>query len=112
MKSKSPGRSTSRGVPKEQGSSSPEHKNDLLIAAIGASAGGIEPSTELATPLPHDTAMPFVLVHHLNPDHKSLLTELISKKPAMRVREVTEGMAIEPDHFTSFLPTPPCPFPT
>src|SRR5689334_23131631 len=98
MKSKSSGRSISRGVPKDQPSSPPEHKNDLLIAAIGASAGGIEAFTELVTHLPEDTGMAFVLVQHLDPEHKSLLTELISKKTAMRVKEVTNGMTIEPDH--------------
>jgi two-component system CheB/CheR fusion protein len=35
-------------------------KDDLLIAAIGASAGGIEAFTELMTNLPADSGMAFV----------------------------------------------------
>ena len=42
--------------------------------------------------------MAFVLVQHLDPKHHSLLTELLSKKTAMRVREVTDGMKVERDH--------------
>jgi two-component system CheB/CheR fusion protein len=98
MKSKPSGRNHPRSSPKEDGPAPPERKNDLLIAAIGASAGGIEAFTELVTSLPNDTGMAFVLIQHLDPEHKSLLTELISKKTAMRVKEVTNGMTVEPDH--------------
>ena len=73
-------------------------KDDLLIAAVGASAGGIEAFTELMINLPADSGMAFVLVQHLDPKHRSLLTELLSKKTAMRVTEVTDGMKVERDH--------------
>jgi two-component system, chemotaxis family, CheB/CheR fusion protein len=69
-----------------------------VIAAIGASAGGIEAFTELMTNLPADSGMAFVLVQHLDPKHHSLLTELLSKKTAMRVTEVTDGMKVERNH--------------
>ncbi len=97
MKPKSSGRN-SRNSSKEDGSAPSEHKNDLLIAAVGASAGGIEAFTELVTNLPTDTGMAFVLVQHLDPEHHSMLTELLSKKTAMRVNEVTNGMTVEPNH--------------
>src|SRR6267142_592802 len=73
-------------------------KDDLLIAAGCASSGGIEAFTELMTNLPADSGMAFVLVQHLDPQHPSLLTELVSKKTAMRVTEVTDGMKVERDH--------------
>lgn len=73
-------------------------KDDLLIAAIGASAGGIEAFTELMSHLPVDSGMAFVLVQHLDPKHHSLLTELLSKKTAMQVKEVTDGMNVQADH--------------
>ena len=73
-------------------------QSGLLIAAVGASAGGIEAFTELVTHLPEDTGMAFVLVQHLDPKHHSLLTELLSKKTPMPVSEVTDGMAIEANH--------------
>src|SRR5215813_5610714 len=97
MKPKSSGRN-SRNSSKEEDSALSEHKNDLLIAAVGASAGGIEAFTELVSNLPTDTGMAFVLVQHLDPEHHSMLTELLSKKTAMRVKEVTNGMTVEPNH--------------
>lgn len=97
MKPKSSGRNP-RNSSKEEDSALPGRKNDLLIAAVGASAGGIEAFTELVSNLPTDTGMAFVLVQHLDPEHHSMLTELLSKKTAMRVKEVTNGMAVEPNH--------------
>ncbi len=79
--------------------SKPAHRsNDLLIAAIGASAGGIESFTDLLESLPNDTGMAFILIQHLDPKHESGLTALLSKKSAMSVREVTEGMRVEANH--------------
>src|SRR5438067_1775967 len=61
MKSKSSRRTKPAASPKDGDSPSPEHKNDLLIAAIGASAGGIEAFTEFVSNLPKDTGMTFAL---------------------------------------------------
>ena len=98
MKSKSSERSKTRNSPKENESSPKDPTRDLLIAAIGASAGGIEAITELLSHVPADTGMAFVVVQHLDPSHHSMLTELLSKKTAMRVKEVTDGMTVEPHH--------------
>jgi two-component system CheB/CheR fusion protein len=70
----------------------------FLIAAIGASAGGIEASTELIGRLPINTGMAFVLIHHLDPTHRSMISELLSKRTKMPVCEVQDGMKVEPDH--------------
>ena len=71
---------------------------DATIVAIGASAGGIEALTELMTHLPADTGMGFVLVQHLDPKHHSILTELLGRKTAMSVTEVSEGVPVAPNH--------------
>ena len=42
--------------------------------------------------------MAFVLVQHLDPDHKSLLVELLAKQTAMPVVQAEDGMAVVPDH--------------
>src|SRR5215831_1401635 len=55
-------------------------RDDLLIVAVGASAGGIEAFTDLISHLPVDTGMAYVLIQHLDPKHHSLLTELVAKK--------------------------------
>ena len=98
MKSKSPGRNQRNSPNDDDPAQQPERKNDLLIAAVGASAGGIEAFTELISNLATDTGMAFVFVQHLDPEHHSMLTELISKKTTMRVKEVTNGMTVEPNN--------------
>jgi two-component system CheB/CheR fusion protein len=74
------------------------HDGDTTIVAIGASAGGIEALTDLMNHLASDTGMAFVLVQHLDPKHHSILTELLARKTAMPVTEVSEGIAVEPNH--------------
>jgi two-component system CheB/CheR fusion protein len=73
-------------------------KDGFLIVAIGASAGGIEAFSELIRNLPADTGMAFVLIQHLDPKHHSILTELVSRETSMRVAEVRDGMAVQPNH--------------
>ena len=74
------------------------NKNDFPIVAVGASAGGLEAMMELLKYLPYDTGMAFIYVQHLSPDHKSMLTEILSKKTKMKVREIDEMDNIEPDN--------------
>jgi len=68
------------------------------IVGIGASAGGLEAFSQLLSHLPIDTGMAFVLVQHLDPTQKSLLTEILSRTTQMPVCEVQDGMAVEPNH--------------
>ncbi len=71
---------------------------DHPVVGIGASAGGLEAFTELLKHLPADTGMGFVLVQHLDPDHPSALTDILSRQSPMPVREVTDDTRIERDH--------------
>jgi two-component system CheB/CheR fusion protein len=76
----------------------PDSNGHFLVAAIGASAGGIEAFTELMQNLAPDTGIAFVFIQHLDPSHESLITELIGRQTKMRVAEVTDGMEFEPNH--------------
>jgi two-component system CheB/CheR fusion protein len=67
------------------------------IVGIAASAGGLEAFTELLSHLPVDTGMAFVLIQHLAPYHKSLLTEILARQTQMPVSEVKDGVAVEPN---------------
>src|SRR3954469_11976814 len=69
--------------------------NAFPIVGIGASAGGLEAFTELLQGLPADTGMAFLLVQHLDPKHKSLLSEILGRATAMPVREAGEGEKVE-----------------
>ncbi|TCD00252.1 PAS domain S-box protein [Pedobacter frigidisoli] len=72
-------------------------ENSFPVVAIGASAGGLEAITELLKNLPSDTGMSFIYVQHLSPDHKSMLTEILSKHTKMKVQEIDQMDKIEPD---------------
>jgi two-component system CheB/CheR fusion protein len=73
-------------------------KSKFPVVAIGASAGGLEAMMELLKYLPSDTGMAFIYVQHLSPDHKSMLTEILSKKTKMKVQEIDDMDKIEPDN--------------
>ena len=70
---------------------------DFPIVGIGASAGGLAAFEAFFSGLPPDTDMAFVLVQHLAPDHKSMLTELIRRCTRMQVFEVEDGMTVQPN---------------
>ncbi|HEY9647662.1 MAG TPA: chemotaxis protein CheB, partial [Chroococcidiopsis sp.] len=67
------------------------------VVGIGASAGGLEAFTQLLNHLPADTGMAFVLVQHLDPTQKSLLTEILARTTVMPVNEAQDGMIVEPN---------------
>lgn len=67
------------------------------IVGIAASAGGLEAFTQLLSHLPADTGMAFVLIQHLDPNHKSLLSEILARTTQMPVNEVKDGVAVEPN---------------
>ena len=69
------------------------------IVGIGASAGGLAAFEAFFSGMPADAdpGMAFVLVQHLAPDHKSILTDLIRRYTRMQVFEVEDGMAVRPN---------------
>jgi two-component system, chemotaxis family, CheB/CheR fusion protein len=69
------------------------------IVGIGASAGGLAAFEAFFSGMPVDVdpGMAFVLVQHLAPDHKSILTGLIQRYTRMQVFEVTDGMTVAPN---------------
>lgn len=68
----------------------------FYIIGVGASAGGLEAIRQLigqAAPVfPHT----FVIIQHLSPDHKSLMTEILSRETDLEVEEVTDDAPVEP----------------
>ncbi len=88
---KSQSKSTKSGSPASSGDHFP-------IVAIGASAGGLEAMVELLQHLPPDTGMAFIYVQHLSPNHKSMLTDILSKKTSMKVQEIDDMDKIKPNN--------------
>ncbi len=81
-----------------QPDNAPEHAKRPLIVGIGASAGGLEAFKTFFDHMPADTGMAFVLVQHLDPDHHSLLAELLGAHTDMPVAEAEDGIEAAPDH--------------
>ena len=67
------------------------------IVGIGASAGGLAAFEAFFSGMPADVdpGMAFVVVQHLAPDHKSILSELIRRYTRMQVFEVEDGMPVQ-----------------
>src|SRR5436190_21977259 len=67
------------------------------IVGIGASAGGFEAFNDFLSQLPKDLGMALVLVQHLDPKHKSKLTELLGRATSLPVIEATNDKEVKPD---------------
>ena len=76
-----------------------EPRKNFPIVGIGASAGGLAAFEAFFSGMPSDAepGMAFVLVQHLAPDHKSILTELVRRYTRMQVFEVEDGMEVNPN---------------
>ena len=76
---------------------SDSHTDSFPIVGIGASAGGLAAFEAFFSGMPADIdpGMAFVIVQHLAPDHKSILSDLIRRYTRMQVFEVEDGMKVQ-----------------
>lgn len=89
------GKATARPAEAAGRDNAAEGRSDrLLTVGIGASAGGLEAFKTFFSHMPAESGMAFVLVQHLAPGHKSMLTELIGRATAMPVTEAADGMPL------------------
>ncbi|MEE3161032.1 MAG: chemotaxis protein CheB [Pseudomonadota bacterium] len=65
---------------------------------IGASAGGLEALQDLFANTPSDTGGAYIVVQHLSPDYKSMVSELLSRYSEMPIQEISDSTEIYPDH--------------
>lgn len=68
------------------------------IVGIGASAGGLEAFERFLGRLPPDSGLAYVLVQHLDPEHESLLAEILSRATHLPVEIAKDAQRIERDH--------------
>ncbi|MGA2126866.1 MAG: chemotaxis protein CheB, partial [Xanthobacteraceae bacterium] len=74
----------------------PKERASFPIVGIGGSAGALEALKLFLPAVPVDSQMAFVVVLHLAPDHKSLLTELLARLTRLPVRSIDDGTEVEP----------------
>jgi two-component system, chemotaxis family, CheB/CheR fusion protein len=78
----------------------PERKA-FPVVGIGASAGGLEPLEAFFANIPTDKPpavdMSFVVIQHLSPNHKSIIGEILKKDTDLPIKEIRDGMTVEPN---------------
>ncbi|MEY4385932.1 MAG: protein glutamate methylesterase CheB and methyltransferase CheR [Verrucomicrobiota bacterium] len=67
------------------------------IVGIGASAGGLEALEQFLGSVPAASGMAFVIVQHLDPTHKGIMSELLQRSTSMKVVQVKDRIKVRPD---------------
>jgi two-component system, chemotaxis family, CheB/CheR fusion protein len=81
---------------KKKKSRDPE--SQFPVVGIGASAGGLSPFKKLLKAISEEPGMAFLFVQHLDPDHESLLPDILQKETKMPVVELSEECEIKSNH--------------
>jgi two-component system CheB/CheR fusion protein len=68
------------------------------VVGLGASAGGLQAYGAFLDAVPANCGAAFVLVHHVDPDHKSLMADLLAKHTAMPVVLAEDQSQVQADH--------------
>lgn len=71
---------------------------DFPIIGIGASAGGLEALEKFFQNMPEDNGMAFIVIQHLDPEHVSMMPELIQRDTTMNVLQASDCLTIKPNH--------------
>jgi len=66
------------------------------VVAIAASAGGLTAITMLLSYLPSDFPAAIVIVQHLDPRHRSLMAEILSRSTSLQVKQAEAGDNLQP----------------
>src|SRR5208282_3909352 len=67
------------------------------IVGIGASAGGLEALEQFLKNVPVGSGMAFVIVQHLDPTRKGVMSELLQRATSMKVVQVKDRTLVRPD---------------
>ncbi len=74
-----------------------ERPGEPIIVGLGASAGGLAALEQFFRTAPPLLGVAYVVVQHLDPEHASVLTELLQRTTALPVVEVADGMTVRPN---------------
>jgi two-component system CheB/CheR fusion protein len=67
------------------------------IVGIGASAGGLEAIEQFLANVPEQSGMAYIVVQHLDPNHKGMLPELLQRISKMQVSQVKDHTVVRPN---------------
>ena len=66
------------------------------VVAIASSAGGLAALTASLSDLPADLPVAVLVVQHLDPRHRSLMAEILSRRTPLRVKQAEDGESVRP----------------
>lgn len=75
-----------------------DQENCFYVVGVGASAGGLEALQEFFEQMPGETGAAFIVVQHLSPDYKSLMSELLARHTEMEVSVALDDEPVLPNH--------------
>jgi two-component system CheB/CheR fusion protein len=67
------------------------------IVGLGASAGGLDALAEFLSHVPAMSGLAYVVVQHLDPNHKAMLIELLQRATSMPVQEAVHSARLAPN---------------
>ncbi len=82
--------------PQTGNSSQPISDTAFAIVALAASAGGLTALSRVLAALPAGFPAPLVVVQHLDPRHRSLMAEILSRRTPLRVKQAEDGEHVGP----------------
>ena len=68
------------------------------VVALVCSTGGLDALTRVLGPLPVDFPGAVLVLQHIDPEAQSSLKEILSRRTALTVTDVTEGTELSPGH--------------
>jgi two-component system, chemotaxis family, CheB/CheR fusion protein len=71
--------------------------DNFPIVGIGASAGGLEALEHFLGVMPADSGMALVVIQHLDPTRKAIMSELLQRTTSMKVTQAGNQMKIQPN---------------
>ncbi len=84
-------------TPKQPDEIPQKEEHSFPIIGIGSSAGGLEALEQFLGAVPDRSGMAFVIVQHLDPNYKGIMTELLQRSTRMPVHQVEDQMTVQPD---------------
>ena len=72
-----------------------EKKQPTVVVGIGASAGGLDALKNFFKTVPKDSGMAFIVVQHLDPNHKSMMADILGRESNVPIHEAKNRKPIE-----------------
>jgi two-component system, chemotaxis family, protein-glutamate methylesterase/glutaminase len=71
------------------------HSSTYDIVALASSAGGLTALSQVLAGLPGDFPASLVIVQHLDPRHRSLMADILSRRTPLKVKQAENGDVLE-----------------